>query len=133
MKYYHFTPRILAIDDDLDTLGLLRLVLQRAGYHVTTATSWEEVSNRLILSEQEKTKIDLILLDVMMPGRSGYDVYNSLQIVLRPIPAVIFLSAKSSIETIVKASDLGAAKYLTKPTTPEKLISTVQNVLQQPR
>jgi DNA-binding response OmpR family regulator len=134
MKQYHFfTPRILVIDDDLDTIGLLRLVLQRSGYHVSTASSWEEVSDRLILAEKERLSFDLIILDVMMPERSGFDVFNSLQVVLHPMPPVIFLSAKSSIETIVKASELGAAKYLTKPTTPEKLISTVQNVLQQSR
>jgi DNA-binding response OmpR family regulator len=56
------------------------------------------------LVEQLETETpDLLLLDIMMPERSGFDVYNSLQVVLHPMPPVIFLSAKSSIETIVKA------------------------------
>jgi DNA-binding response OmpR family regulator len=65
----------------------------------------------------------------MMPERSGFDIYNSLQVILFPMPPVIFLSAKSAIETIVKAKDLGAAKYLVKPTTPDKLLSAVREVL----
>jgi len=129
MRLNYHTPRILVVDDDLDTVGLLRMVLQRAGYTVSTATNWAEVTDRILLSEQQKNPFDLIILDVMMPGRSGFDVYNSLQVILHPMPPVVFLSAKSSIETIVQASDIGAAKYLVKPTTPDKLLSTVSDVL----
>ncbi len=133
MKYHRFTPRILVVDDDLDTVNMLRLVLKSSSYDVTTATSWDEVSDRLLLAEREKTTYDLIILDIMMPGRSGFDIFNSIEVVLHPMPPVIFLSAKSSIETMVKASDLGAAKFLTKPTTPDKLLATVRDVLQQGR
>ena len=125
------TPNILIIDDDLDTIGLLRLVLQRAGYNAVTATSWEEASDRIRLAADQFKHFDLVILDIMMPGRSGFDVFNSLQVVLHPMPPVIFLSAKSSLDTIAKAKDLGAAKYLVKPTTKEKLLSTVETVLQE--
>jgi DNA-binding response OmpR family regulator len=133
MKYHRFTPRILVIDDDLDTVNMLRLVLKSAGYDVTTSTSWEEVSDRLLLAEREKKSFDLIILDIMMPGRSGFDIFNSIEVVLHPMPPVIFLSAKSSIETMVQASDMGAAKFLTKPTTPDKLLASVQDVIEQGR
>jgi len=133
MRYHRFTPRILVVDDDLDTVNMLRLVLHSSGYDVTTSTSWEEVSDRLLLSEREKKAFDLIILDIMMPGRSGFDIFNSIEVVLHPMPPVIFLSAKSSIETMVQASDMGAAKFLTKPTTPDKLLATVRDVLDQSR
>ena len=133
MRYHRFTPRVLVIDDDLDTVNMLRLVLKSAGYEVTTSTSWEEVSDRLLLAEREKKSFDLIILDIMMPGRSGFDIFNSIEVVLHPMPPVIFLSAKSSIETMVRASDIGAAKFLAKPTTPDKLIAAVQDVIEQGR
>lgn len=121
--------RILVIDDDLDTVNLLRLVLQRAGYRVTTATAWEEVVDRLKLAEEYKEQFDLVILDIMMPGRSGFEVMLVLQVVLHPMPPVIFLSAKCGMDDMVKASEMGAAKYLTKPTTPDKLLAAVEDVL----
>ena len=133
MRYHRFIPRILVVDDDLDTVNMLRLVLKSSSYEVTTATSWEEVSDRLLLAEREKTNFDLIILDIMMPGRSGFDIFNSIEVVLHPMPPVIFLSAKSSIETMVQASDMGAAKFMAKPTTPDKLLATVRDVLQHGR
>ncbi|RPI26158.1 MAG: DNA-binding response regulator [Chloroflexota bacterium] len=125
------SKKILIVDDDLDTVGLLRLVLQRAGYRVSTATSWEDIVDRLRLADHENDPIDLVILDIMMPTRSGFDVMLTLQVVLRPMPPVIFLSAKCTIDDMVKASDMGAAKYLVKPTTPDKLIGAVKSVLEQ--
>jgi DNA-binding response OmpR family regulator len=133
MRYHRFTPRVLVVDDDLDTVNMLRLVLQSSGYEITTSTNWEEVSDRLLLAEREKKSFDLIILDIMMPGRSGFDIFNSIEVVLHPMPPVIFLSAKSSIETMVRASDIGAAKFLAKPTTPDKLLATVRDVIEQGR
>ncbi|MFZ6027644.1 MAG: response regulator [Chloroflexota bacterium] len=124
------SPKVLIIDDDLDTVGLLRLVMQRRGYKVSTATCWEEIADRLRIADAEKRNFDVIILDIMMPEKSGFDIYNALLVALHPMPPVIFLSAKSSIETMVKAQELGAARYLVKPTTPDKLIATIENVLQ---
>lgn len=130
MKFAYRPARILVVDDDLDTVDLLRMVLQKAGYKVSTATSWEEVADRIALADRQREVFDLILLDVMMPERSGFDIYTSLELAIHPMPPVIFLSAKSSIDTIVQAKDMGAAKYLVKPTTPEKLLTAVASVLQ---
>jgi DNA-binding response OmpR family regulator len=123
------SPRVLIIDDDLDTVGLLRLVMQRRGYNVSTATCWDEIADRLRIADSEKRNFDVIILDIMMPEKSGFDIYNALLVALHPMPPVIFLSAKSSIETMVKAKELGAARYLVKPTTPDKLIATIENVM----
>lgn len=121
--------RVLVIDDDADTVNLIRLVLQRAGYRVSTATVWDEIVNLLRQAEENDDRIDLVILDLMMPVRSGFDVMLVLQVILHPVPPVIFLTAKVGIEDRVKANELGAAKYLTKPTTPEKLLLAVKEVL----
>jgi two-component system, OmpR family, response regulator len=133
MLSHQHTPRILAIDDDLDTLDLLRVVLKRGGFDISTASSWGEVVDRVNISKQNYKPFDLIILDIMMPDRSGFDIFRSLQVVLDKIPPVIFLSARYSVNDMVMASDLGAAKYLIKPTTPEKLINTVWEVIKQER
>ncbi len=123
-------PRILVVDDDPDTVNLIRLVLQRAGYQVVTATEWEDIVDRLRNAEGNREPIDLAILDLMMPVRTGYDVMLVLQVVLHPVPPVIFLTAKIGIDDMVKASEMGAAKYMTKPTTPDKLLAAVEEVLQ---
>jgi DNA-binding response OmpR family regulator len=123
------SPRILVVDDDVDTVNLLRLVLQRAGYQVITATVWDEIINELRHAHELDQKIDLVILDLMMPVRSGFDVMLVLQVIMHPVPPVIFLTAKVGIDDRVKAGELGAAKFMTKPTTPEKLLLAVEEVL----
>ena len=125
--------RILTIDDDLDTLGLIRMVLKRAGYEVATASRWDEVKERVTAAKESRQPYDLIILDIMMPERSGFDIFTSLQAMLERMPPVIFLSAKSAMEDMLRASDLGAAKYLVKPTTPDKLLEAVSSVLERAR
>lgn len=122
---------ILVIDDDLDTLGLVRLVLKRAGFEVSTASCWEEVTDRINMALQTGKFFDLVLLDLMMPERSGFDIYHSMEVVLGKMPPVIVLSAKYSMQDMIRASDLGIAKYLVKPTTPDKLLEAVKSVLGQ--
>jgi DNA-binding response OmpR family regulator len=123
----------MVVDDDLDTVNLLRMVLQRAGYKVISASSLDEVIDRVKMAEQYQEFIDLIILDIMMPVRSGFDVFLTLQVILHPMPPVIFLSAKNRVDDMIRASDLGAAKYLVKPTTPEKLLQAVRSVLNRIR
>ena len=125
--------RILTIDDDLDTLGLIRMVLKRAGFEVSTASRWEEVQERVNQAKENRQSFDLIILDIMMPDKSGFDIFRSLQSTLDRMPPVIFLSAKYSMEDMIAASDLGAAKYLVKPTTPDKLLEAVRFVLENSR
>lgn len=126
-------PRILVIDDDLDTLGLLRTVLTKGGYEVSTASCWSEITDRLQMAVSNQRAYDAIILDLMMPERSGFDVLNSLKVILNKIPPVIILSARCGTQDMVRASDMGAAKYLTKPTKPEKLLETLGEVVHQQR
>jgi two-component system, OmpR family, response regulator len=123
------SSKILVVDDDMDTIDLLRLTLQRKGFRIITATSWDEVMDRIVMAEREKDPIHAIILDIMMPSRSGFEMMLSLKVVLKPMPPVIFLSAKCTIDDMVKASDLGAVKYLVKPTTPDKLLEALESAL----
>ena len=120
---------VLVIDDDRETLRLLKMALERANLSVLTAASWEDVSDRVQYTYANDSPIDLIVLDLMMPDRSGFDIYRSLQRELITMPPVIMLTAVTGMQQRVDARDLGVTKYLTKPTTPSKLIETIREVL----
>ena len=124
MKYH-----ILVIDDNAKTLDVLKLALERAGFRVTTADSWEAVEDKVEISYRVKDPFDLIVLDLMIPERSGFEILRSLQVILVPMPPVVVLSAITDVKKKVEARDLGVAKYLTKPTTPERLVKTIKDVL----
>ena len=122
-------PKILVIDDDLDTLNLLRIELQLAKYSVLTAASWDEVMDRLRLVYGEGGSIRAIILDLMIPERSGFDILLALRVILDPMPPVIVLSALSDIESAIKARELGAMRYLTKPTDRKALINAIKEAV----
>ena len=123
------SPTVLVIDDQYETLELLKLALERSGFSVITAANWSEVSYLVERTYSLKRSIDVILLDLMMPDRSGFDIFRSLQVVLVPMPPVIMLSAVTGLEQQLEARDLGVTKYLTKPTTPTKLVEVIKQVL----
>ncbi len=123
------SPRVLVIDDDKPTLLLLKLALERKGFSVLAASNWDEAADMVEFSARYDRPINVIILDLMMPDRSGFDVLRALQAILRPMPPVIMLSAVTGIEQQIIARDLGVAKYLTKPTTPGKLIKNINALL----
>jgi DNA-binding response OmpR family regulator len=123
------SPKVLIVDDETETLTLLKLALERNGFIALTAENWDEVSNQIKRNVNLKQTIDIIILDLMMPGRSGFDILRALQVVFVPMPPVIMLSAVTGIEQQIQARDLGVAKYITKPTTPTKLIQIIRDIL----
>lgn len=125
----YFKASILIIDDDVDTLKLIEMLFQNSGYETDTASNWDEIEQNIKDKEKLRRRYDILVLDIMMPDISGFDIYEKLRPLLKPMPQVIFLSARSSMEDMVKASDLGAVKYLVKPTTPEKLLDAVRSAL----
>lgn len=120
---------VLIVDDECDTLTLLRLALKKAGFNVLEATSWDEVADRVKESYAQGNNIRAIVLDLMIPGRSGFDILRSLHVVLTPLPPVIMLTAVTGFDQQVQARELGVARYLTKPTTPQKLIDAIHTVI----
>lgn len=120
---------VLVIDDQYETLDLLKLALERNGFTVLTAANWEEAVYLVERTSNLNRKIDIVLLDLMMPGRSGFDIFRALEVVLVPLPPVIMLSAVTGIDQQLQARELGIAKYITKPTTPAKLVVAIKEVL----
>jgi DNA-binding response OmpR family regulator len=116
--------RILVVDDEPDTLGLIELTLQTAGYNVRTAANGDQALT-IILNDT----FDLILLDIMMPGMTGFDLVQILQDRQADIPPVVYLTAKSRDEDREMGETLGAAAFLTKPTTRGDLLDTIASIL----
>ena len=117
--------KILIIDDDLDTLRLVGLMLQRQGYQITAAHNGKQGLEKAL----EDTP-NLILLDVMMPDMDGYEVARRLRgnPQTEKIPILMF-TAKTQLDDKVAGFEVGADDYLTKPTHPSELQSHVKALL----
>lgn len=118
MTKYH----ILVVEDHEPLLNAIRLVLERAGYRVTTAPDGLEGLKAL-----DQIRPDLIVADIMMPHMDGYTFYEAVR--ARPdgltIP-FIFLTARSTREDILRGKGMGAEDYLVKPFDPEELLVAVR-------
>jgi len=113
--------KILIADDEPDILEIIQYNLQSEGYEVVTAKNGIEA-----LEQAKRTLPDLIILDIMMPGKNGIEVCNLLR--LQPAfkeTLIIFLTALSDETTEIKGLETGADDYLTKPISPKVLVSKV--------
>lgn len=117
--------KILVVDDDIETLRLVGLMLQRQGYQIVAASNGQQA---LQMAKAEKP--DLVLLDVMMPDMDGYEVTRRLRVdaVTSSVPIIMF-TAKSQVDDKVTGFEAGADDYLTKPTQPRELFAHVKAVL----
>ena len=116
---------ILVVDDTPENLHVLTRMLAKQGYAVHPA-----INGQVALNVAAKILPDLILLDIMMPGMSGYEVCQHLKAAeaTRPIP-VIFLSARDELADKVNAFELGGVDYITKPFQVEEILARVQTHL----
>lgn len=119
--------RILVVDDEPDTLGLIQLTLETAGFDVDTAANGTQAIDRAT-----QDHYDLIVLDVMMPDLSGFEVLRRLQSSSTGLPPVVFLTAKARPEDRQAGESLGAMAYLIKPTTRGQLLDVVRQALTKP-
>ena len=114
---------ILVIDDNEDIRQLLTLILENAGFSVLTGIDGPDG-----LLQAKATKPELILLDAMMPGLTGFEVLEKIRkdrdSKINTIP-ILMLTSRSSVEDIDMAIELGATSYVVKPFRPEKLIQKV--------
>ncbi len=117
--------KILIIDDDVDTLRLVGLLLQKQGYLISAATNGEQG-----LAKAFGEKPDIILLDVMMPDMDGYEVARRLRKnpVTKTTPVLMF-TAKGQLDDKVTGFEAGADDYLTKPTHPAELQAHIRALL----
>jgi CheY-like chemotaxis protein len=117
--------KILIIDDDVDTLKLVGLMLQKQGYLIVAANNGLQG-----LTQAEAENPDLILLDVMMPEMDGYEVAKRLR--ANPLTAntpILMFTAKTQLDDKVSGFESGADDYLTKPTHPTELSAHVKALL----
>lgn len=119
------SEKILIVDDDIDSLKLIGLMLQRHGYEIMAANAGNQA-----LSKAASDRPDLIILDVMMPDMDGYEVCRRLRAntETRGIPIIMF-TAKTLVDDKVAGFEAGADDYLTKPTHPAELASRVKAIL----
>ncbi len=119
---------VLVIDDNEDIRHLLTLVLENAGFTVLTGIDGVDG-----LAQTRSAKPDLILLDAMMPGLTGFEVLEQIRkdrdSKINSIP-ILMLTSRSSVEDIDIAIDLGATSYMVKPFRPEKLVQKVISIFE---
>jgi CheY-like chemotaxis protein/MinD-like ATPase involved in chromosome partitioning or flagellar assembly len=117
--------KILIVDDDIDTLKLVGLMLQKQGYQIVAANNGEQG-----LTQAEAENPDLILLDVMMPEMDGYEVAKRLRAnQLTANTPILMFTAKTQLDDKVTGFEAGADDYLTKPTHPTELSAHVKSLL----
>ncbi|CUB23089.1 Response regulator SaeR [Bacillus subtilis] len=117
MKGYH----ILIVEDDVTIGDLLQKILQREGYHVMWKTDGADVLSVI-------QKVDLVIMDVMLPGEDGYQMSAKIKKLGLRIP-VIFLSARNDMDSKLQGLQIGE-DYMVKPFDPRELLLRMQNMLE---
>lgn len=124
-KGTHMKYKILIADDEAEIRDLLRLYLEKDGYEVVEAADGAQALSALQEASLQKEGIDLVILDIMMPGIDGYRVLRNIR-ESSNIP-VIMLSAKSGDADKILGLDLGADDYITKPFQPLEAVARVNS------
>ena len=113
---------ILVVDDDDRIRSLLKEYLNENKFLVSTAQNSDEAKIKL-----GHFKFDLIVLDVMMPGQSGYELIKEIK--GENCPPIILLTAKGEVENRIKGLELGADDYIGKPFEPKELLLRINNII----
>ena len=117
-----FIAHILVVDDDDGIRSLVKKYLNENNYLVTTANSAENASDKI-----KVIKFDLIILDIMMPGKSGLEFIQENKKELET--PIILLTAKGEPKERIEGLEIGADDYLPKPFEPKELILRIQNII----
>ena len=115
---------ILVVDDDDRIRELVKEYLNKNGFIVSSGNSAEEAKISLCYF-----KFDLIVLDVMMPGQSGFDLTQEIK--KNTNMPIILLTAKGEVENRIQGLELGADDYLTKPFEPKELLLRIKNIIKK--
>jgi len=113
---------ILVVDDDDKIKELIKQFLTEKGFIVSTASNADEAKQKI-----EIFNFNLMVLDVMMPGQSGYELTKEMK-QSRNVP-IILLTAKGEVESRIHGLELGADDYLGKPFDPKELLLRIKNIL----
>jgi DNA-binding NtrC family response regulator len=118
---------VLIVDDDPTQRRLLQAVVEKSGFSVLQAGDGDTALTMAL--GKDTSNVDLVLLDLVMPGRDGMDVLNELA-KHRPDMPVIVLTGKGSIEAVVSAMKMGARDFVVKPAAPERIVVSIRNALE---
>ncbi len=119
-------PTILVVDDDPGMRTLLMQLLHKNGFHVLAAADHVEMQDHL-----DRSDIDLVLLDVMLPGRSGFDLCRDLRLSTHRGLPLIMISARGDEADRVAGLELGADDYIAKPFGQSELLARVRAALRR--
>ncbi|MCP4748981.1 MAG: response regulator [Desulfobacteraceae bacterium] len=114
------TIKVLLVDDEKDFINSLKQRLELRGFDVKTAYTGEEA-----LDIVKNGNLDVIVLDVLMPGKSGIDTLREIK-VETPLIEVIMLTGHATVETAIKGMKLGAYDFLMKPIEADELIGKIK-------
>ena len=120
----NFISHILVVDDDDGIRSLVKKYLNENSYLVTTASSAEDAGGKIKI-----LKFDLIILDIMMPGKSGLEFIKENNKILKT--PIILLTAKGEASERIEGLEVGADDYLPKPFEPKELILRIQNIIKK--
>lgn len=123
----HVFQTILVVDDDRRLRDLIAKVIRDAGYRVLVAASAAEARIHLAIQE-----IDMMVLDIMMPGETGLDLAKSLRDSGDYTP-VLFLTARDTLDDRVTGLEIGGDDYLSKPFEPPELLARMRAILRRTR
>jgi DNA-binding response OmpR family regulator len=116
--------KVLAVDDELNILELVKLYLEREGYHVETASTGNDA-----LTKVDTFSPDLIVLDLMLPDVDGFEVCRQVR-KKSNIPIIMLTARKEDVDKIV-GLELGADDYLTKPFNPRELVARIKAIIRR--
>ena len=117
---------VVCIEDEPEMIMLIKAILNRKGYDVVGANNGREG-----LETIERVKPDLILLDLMMPGMDGWEVYQKLKAseTMQHIPVIVVTAKAQSIDKVLGLHIAKVDDYIAKPFSPQELLNSVDTVL----
>ena len=119
-------PRVLVVDDEEDIRNILKFNLENASYLVDTASSGEDA-----LAKMNTTHYNLVLLDVMMAGMSGFRMAEIIREDRKEDIPIIFLTARTSERDLLNGFSSGGDDYITKPFSIQEVLARVRAVLRR--
>jgi len=124
--------KVLLVDDDRDFLEVTKIALEEGNFEVATATNGKECLDKL-----DSFKPDVLILDIMMPEKSGFEICKEIKDSLKynRIPVIMLTALKKKLGTtsysVSQGLDLEAEDYIDKPVDPKELISRINKLLER--
>jgi two-component system response regulator VicR len=120
--------KIMVVDDEPDVVDLVKLVLESDGFDVVTAYSGKEALEKIV-----KDMPDLVLLDIMMPGMDGWEVYSRIRAnpKTKDIPVAMLTAKSQSIDKMIGLHVVKVNDYITKPFGRSELLERVKRILKE--